>query len=75
MAERKEYVMNQEQYDALMEACKPVPLIALHWGPIPSVQERVNSAWEKLGKEMGFKHMTAKPLNPDKKYHFTAEPV
>ncbi len=55
------YEMTQARLDALMDACKPVPAIALNCGTSGSLQERANAAWKALGDEMGFDHMTVKP--------------
>lgn len=69
---RKEYTMTDEQYNKLLAACKPVPYMIIG-GVIPtSPQENANRAWKVLGKELGFKHMTVKPLGTDPK-KFTAE--
>ena len=67
------YEMTQQQYDRLLDAMAPVPMIALHLGSPRSLQQRANDAWEVLGNEMGFQHMTVRPstLSPR---HFTAEP-
>ena len=68
--------MSQEQLDILLEACKPTPVMYLSGGhPMHrSLQENANDAWEKLGKEMGFKHMTVKPKGKNIRF-FSAEPV
>jgi hypothetical protein len=50
----KEYEMTERDYDQLIEACKPVPMIALQCGTPASPQENANSAWKKLGEKMGF---------------------
>lgn len=71
---RKEYTMTKEQYDKIVKACTPAPLILLQCGMPPSVQETANAAWVELGKELGFDGMTAKPSNKDK-FTFTAEEV
>ena len=70
---RQNYMMTQRQYDALIYATEPQPLIMLQCG-YPSQQERANRAWERLGAEMGFKHMSAAP-GEDGKLSFTAEPM
>ena len=59
---KKRFDMTPEQLDALLVACKPVPLIMLQCGMPPSPQERANSAWKKLGDEMGFDHMSVEPI-------------
>lgn len=73
MSERKEYGMTDAQFDALMEACKPVAAIALNCGPLSSPQENANRAWCSLGREMGFDGMTARP-SPRGERFFTAVP-
>ena len=71
---RQEYEITQSQLDRLLEACRPVPMIALQCGMPASPQERANDAWETLGRVMGFQHMTVEPI-PSKGYRFfTAEP-
>jgi len=57
----KNFEMTAEQLKELMNACKPVPMIALQCGTPASPQENANSAWESLGREMGFDHMTVRP--------------
>ena len=74
MYPRTNYEMTQEDLDAILDACKPVPLIALHIGGGPrSPQERANSAWAALGKKMGFDHMTVQPTGKGDRF-FTAIP-
>lgn len=75
MVERKEYTMDQSDLDALIEACRPVPLIALGSGPITAQQQNANEAWRKLGEKMGFDGMTARPVPGKSELHFTAEPT
>jgi hypothetical protein len=67
------FEMTQNQLDEIIDACKPVPLIALNAGMPTSPQEKANSAWEKLGKELGFDHMTVKPNGCGDRF-FSAEP-
>ena len=71
----QEFEMTQAQLDTLMESMKPVPMIALNCGSPRSPQENANSAWERLGKEMGFKHMTVRPVSSKGPLYFTAEPT
>jgi len=68
---RKAFTMTQEQLDKLLDACAPVPMIALHCGRQVSQQERANAAWRKLGEEMEFDYMSVKPNGEDQKC-FTA---
>ena len=69
---RVEFEMTQQDLDELLEACKPVMLIALNCGMPRSPQENANSAWEALGKKMGFDYMTVKPSAKGQKF-FSAE--
>ena len=68
---RKTFTMTQEQYDVIIAACKPIPLIMLQCGMPSSPQETANRAWEQLGKELGFAYMSVKPGNSN--LEFTAE--
>ena len=69
---REEFTMTDEQLKRLLDRCKPVPLIMLQCGMPASPQENANTAWEELGEEMGFEHMTIKPAGKDQR-KFTAE--
>jgi len=72
---RREYEMSQEQLDRLLEACKPVPMIALQCGPVRSPQQNANDAWAALGKEMGFDSTTVQPARGKGDRYFTADPT
>lgn len=73
--ERKTYEMTEEDLKELLDACKPV--VAMKIGNyIPrSPQENANMAWERLGKKMGFNHMTVKPIPSKGDRFFSAIPV
>lgn len=71
---RKRFEMTQEQLDTLLDACKPVRYMITGGVSPRSPQENANDAWESLGKEMGFKHMTVEPSREGDKV-FTAETV
>ena len=71
---RTKYRMSDEDHDALMEACKPVAMIALQCGTPRSPQQNANDAWQRLGTKMGFDHMTVKPDGSDS-HDFTAVPT
>jgi len=73
MSESREFEMSQEQLDRILEACKPVPYIAIQCGEPTSPQENANTAWAVLGKEMGFKPMTVESNGKGDRF-FTAEP-
>lgn len=68
----KNFEMTEKQLQKLMNACKPVPMIALQCGTPSSPQENANTAWESLGKEMGFDHMTVRPNGKGDRF-FTAK--
>lgn len=68
---RKEFEMSEKQFEEILEACEPVPMIMLQCGTPSSPQENANRAWDSLGAEMGFDGMTVRPNGSDKK--FTAE--
>lgn len=75
MYPRTNYEMTEEDLNELLEACKPVPAIMLHIGGGPSSpQERANAAWGRLGKKMGFDHMTVHPIIGKGSRFFTAVP-
>jgi hypothetical protein len=57
----KNFEMTPEQLNTLMTACKPVAAIALQCGTPSTPQENANRAWQALGDEMGFDHMTVTP--------------
>jgi len=72
---RKEFEITQQQLDFLLDASKPTPVMYLSGGrPLgSSQQENANHAWESLGKELGFKHMTVQPVPSKGQRFFTAE--
>lgn len=71
MTERKTFAMTQDDYAKLIEACQPVPMIALQCGMPSSPQENANRAWNALGERMGFDGMTVEPCG-DSPLVFTA---
>lgn len=68
---RQEYEMSEDDLNAILESCKPVPLIMLQCGNPPSQQENANRAWKILGDKMGFDHMTVEPSGKGQRF-FTA---
>ena len=70
---RKEFEMSKQQLTTLKEACKPVPYMIIGNSFPPSPQENANRAWETLGHEMGFKPMSAQPMQGKGIEYFTAE--
>lgn len=69
------FEMTDMQLEKIIDACKPVMMIALNCGMPSSPQENANTAWNALGKEMGFDHMTVKPISGMGPTHFTAHPT
>lgn len=69
---RKEFQLTEEQYQGLMAASRPVLAIALQAGMPASPQATANAWWKKLGEELGFDYMTARP-SPRGARFFTAE--
>jgi len=68
----KLFEMTKEDMDKIIEAGQPVLMIALQCGTPRSPQENANTAWESLGKKMGFEYMTVLP-SPKGKLFFTAK--
>ena len=72
---KKLFEMTQADYDKIIEASKPIPLLYISGGvPGPSPQDSANAAWEALGFKMGLKPYTVEPSRQGK-FHFLAEPV
>lgn len=67
--------MTQEDLDAILDACKPTPVMFLSGGtPMgSSPQENANAAWRRLGEKMGFDYMTVRPSNKGDRF-FIAVP-
>lgn len=77
MNERREFQMSDSDLTELKKAisdARNTPLIMLQCGRRPTLQEAANDAWERLGRKMGFKHMTVRPNGRGEKF-FTAEPM
>ena len=75
MAERREYEMTEDDLAALINASKPVPYIVVGGVEPMSPQENANRAWAELGRRMGFKSMTVRPVESKGQRFFTAEPA
>jgi hypothetical protein len=71
---RVEYEMTKEDLAAILEACRPTPVIMVggHTGPTP--QDNANCAWAVLGKKMGFDYTTVRPIEGKGQRFFTAVP-
>jgi len=70
----KDFEMTQEQLDTLMDAMKPIPMIALQCGEPSSPQARANLAWNALGNTMDFDYKTVRPNGKGDRF-FSAEPT
>lgn len=73
MSERKEYELTAQQFQSLLDACKPTPAMYLSGGTpmCGTPQENANRAWCALGKELGFDGMTVEPSRKGQRF-FTA---
>ena len=72
---RKLYEMTEEQFDRLIDACKPVTYIVVGGIPPKSPQENANDAWRDLGREMGFDWKTVEPCPTKDNRCFYAEAI
>ena len=75
MDKTKEYEMNDVQWAAIIEACRPVPYLIFGGMEPPSPQDNANRAWEALGKELGFDPMTVMPVPGKSQRIFRAVPT
>jgi len=73
MTERKEFLMSEAQLKKILDACKPVPYMVVGGVEPSSPQENANRAWKALGDELGFDHMTVKPISGKDQKWFSAE--
>jgi len=69
---RKEYELTAEQFDKLMEACRPTPAMFLSGGQpmFGTPQENANRAWCALGEELGFDGMSVTPSGKGQRFFF-----
>lgn len=68
------YRLTDEQFDRIVKANTPIPLIMLQYGMPRTVQERVNAIWRELGIEIGFDPDTVEP-DGDMQKDFLAVPT
>lgn len=71
---RKTYRMTDTQWQQMLHACRPRPLMYLSGGmPMgPTPQESADDAWRALGAELGFDWKTVQPHGDDPR-EFSAE--
>ena len=76
MYPRTDYEMTEKDLKVILDACKPTPVLFGNGGQSlgGSQQENANMAWSKLGKKMGFDHMTVRPIQGKGMRFFTAIP-
>lgn len=72
---RTNYEMTEEDFDSLLEACRPtrVMMIGSYAGSSP--QDNANTAWQKLGEKMRFDWDTVQPIEGKGSRFFTAIPT
>lgn len=73
MNPRVEYEMSEDDYDKIIDACKPVVCIQVGGYSSRGPQENANRAWKALGKKMGFDSMTVRPSEKGPRF-FVAVP-
>ncbi len=71
MSARQEFEMSKEQLEELMDIGRPQLAIMLHI-PQVSAQDLANGFRRRLGDEMGFEHMTVRPVDGKGSTFFTA---
>lgn len=72
---RKQFTLNEAQFERLLNASKPTPAMWLSGGQpmFDSPQENANRAWKELGQELGFVWDSAEPIQGEPQNTFTAE--
>ncbi len=71
---RREFEMSEADLETILDASKPTSGIMAGGYLSASPQENANLAWATLGRKMGFKSMTVKPVAGRGDKVFTAEP-
>jgi hypothetical protein len=66
--------MTDEELREIFDACKPTLCIMIGNCEWPSPQDKVNAAWERLGKKRGFDYLTVRPVDGQGDKFFTAVP-
>ena len=66
---RREFQLDNEQLEFILKACEPRP------GWTEPDPEKVNGAWDLIGKHMGFDGRTCEPVPGQGVSHFTAEEI
>lgn len=71
MGVRKEFVMDEDTYQAMLTKPGPVMKVGDVWLN-DFAQSSANDKWRKLGEKMGFDGMTAEPIPGKDAKHFSA---
>lgn len=74
MYPRTEYEMTEADLAAILDACKPTPVMMIGGSTGSTPQENANRAWAALGARIGFDHMTVRPIDGKGNRFFTAVP-
>lgn len=69
------YELTADQYSRLMEASKPVTLIAIQCGPVSTPRENAERIWRDVAAEHGCIFDTIQPSHADGPHFFRAEPI
>ena len=74
MYPRTEYEMTEDDLAAILDACKPTPVMMIGGFTGSTPQENANRAWAALGARFGFDPMTVQPIQGRGQRFFTAIP-
>lgn len=76
MYPRTNYEMTEGDLKAILNACRPTPVMFVSGGHNigGDPQENANTAWGALGKKMGFDYMTVQPISGKGQRFFSAIP-
>lgn len=74
MYPRTNYEMTEDDLKALLDACKPVPMMLIGGHAPSSAQANANRAWAALGKKMGFDSDSVRPIEGKGHRFFSAVP-
>lgn len=72
MRETKEFQLSDMQVEGLMSISRAAPALALNCGEPLDRQALANAFWARVGGELGFDYMTARPSSKGPRF-FTAE--
>jgi len=67
--------MSEEEFQVILDACKPTRVMMIGNYIPASPQENANRAWRALGDKMGFNSESVRPINGKEGRFFTAVPT